>query len=76
MSAPEDVSTNGAVYNVQLSPPANTEGEGTTAVRSYLNATLTPVLLKALMALDEQHPTPQRPILWLADYLTNYSDIG
>jgi len=46
---------------------------GSAAVRSYLNATLTPVLLKALMKMEDEQPN--RPILWLAEYLENYSDI-
>ena len=56
-------------------PAAVQEKEGSAAVRSYLTATLTPVLLKAIMALEEADPPPTRPIQWVADYLENYSHV-
>lgn len=46
------------------------------AVRSYLSATITPVLLKALVALEKEDATPtppDRPVLWLAQYLEEYA---
>ena len=41
------------------------------AVRSYLTATITPALLDGLMELDKEER--DRPILWLAQYLEEYS---
>ena len=42
------------------------------AVRSYLNATITPALLKGLMELEKEDP--QRPVVWLAEWLENYAE--
>lgn len=59
-------------------PPAEDgaqEGEapkGSPAIRSYLTATLTPVLLKALVELDKEER--DRPVVWLAQYLADYSE--
>ena len=46
--------------------------EGTKAIRSYLTAAITPVLLKALVQMEAEDPP--RPILWLADYLERQED--
>lgn len=49
------------------------------AVRSYLTATITPALLKGLVALEKEEQRRKdvgtegdwRPLLWLADYFEN-----
>ena len=46
---------------------------GNAAIRSYLTARLTPVLVKALIKMDEENPS--RPLQWLASYLEEYTDI-
>lgn len=48
------------------------EGEKNAAVRSYLNATITPALLKALVAMEKENP--ERPVVWLANYLNEHFD--
>ena len=37
------------------------------AIRSYLTATITPVVLQALVRMEAEDPP--RPVQWLADYL-------
>ena len=57
------------VYKVDQKPQ---DPEGAKAIRSYLTAAITPVLLKALVQMEAEDPP--RPILWLADYLERQED--
>jgi hypothetical protein len=55
------------------SQSAEVPSPGNAAIRSYLTARLTPVLVKALIQMDEENPS--RPLQWLATYLEDYTDI-
>ena len=53
----------------RASDAASKEPQQPRAIRSYLTATITPIVLQALVRMEAEDPP--RPVQWLADYLEN-----